>query len=380
MNQPARRSRVERGGSDADSDQLGTTESSSCRSCRENSDQQVPVHGIVFRNDMWLIRHAPPPYGLAGWMVIQPMRHVAGVQDFTDEEAANFGPFLRHCQRVLQETTGAARMYTAAMGESTPHVHIHMVPRYEQMPNDSKGWSVFELQLLAESRAITVESDAVEAIVMAYRHALTLDPPPEATPSDRQLHAPMRPLEPREGTVVVRPYEDGDLESIAEITKRAWGGMTMAELRERRFGLVSGRSWQSHKVDAVTTDIAANPSGTLVACVGTTVVGYGTFRVDGDVGTVGNNAVDPEWQGKGIGSALLGRVVDSLVDSGVTMLEVVTFQHDLAARAIYEKFGFEEIATSVHLARAAHIPDSADGQPSAAPSFVEEVESSEVVH
>lgn len=149
-----------------------------CRSCRENNGIDVPTHGVVTRTDRWLIRHAPPPYGLAGWMVIQPIRHIAGPEYFSDDEAREFGVVLRHTQRVLKETTGALRMYTAVMAESVPHMHVHLVPRYEHMPRGMKGWAVFDVHRLAEAGELEVDSDAVEDIVARYRLALEKDPLP----------------------------------------------------------------------------------------------------------------------------------------------------------------------------------------------------------
>ena len=67
-------------------------------------------------------------------MMLISQRHVAGPAHFDDREAASFGPTLRHLERTLEELTGALRIYTAAMGESHPHFHCHMVPRYAETP------------------------------------------------------------------------------------------------------------------------------------------------------------------------------------------------------------------------------------------------------
>jgi diadenosine tetraphosphate (Ap4A) HIT family hydrolase len=148
-----------------------------CRSCLENNGVVEPVHGVVLRNALWLVRHSPPPYGLKGWMVVQPIRHIASPVYFNDEEATDYGRFLRHCERILQETTGAIRMYTAALGEGAPHLHTHMVPRYADMPLGLKGWSVFDVHRLAEAGELLVDPQDVETIVQQYRQALSEDPP-----------------------------------------------------------------------------------------------------------------------------------------------------------------------------------------------------------
>lgn len=148
-----------------------------CVSCRQNAGEADVPGGVAYRDDLWLVRHSPPPYGLAGWMVIQPMRHVPHPGEFTDGEAARFGPFLRHCLRVLQRVTGAPKMYVAAMGESIPHVHVHLVPRYAKMPLGLKAWGVFDVHRLAAKHEIVVDPGEVQRLVDAYRAALEQDPP-----------------------------------------------------------------------------------------------------------------------------------------------------------------------------------------------------------
>lgn len=111
-------------------------------------------------------------------MLMITKRHVAGPAHFDDREAASFGPSLRHFERVLEEVTGALRIYTAAMGESFPHFHAHMVPRYAKMPNDAKAWSVFDLQRASGVGEIVVDRDDVNRITEAYRSTLALTPPP----------------------------------------------------------------------------------------------------------------------------------------------------------------------------------------------------------
>ena len=149
-----------------------------CRSCRQGRGEETPAHGVVYQDHLWLVRHSPPPYGLAGWMVVQPIRHVPSPGHFNDEEANRFGPFLRHCERTLQNVTGALKMYTATMGESVPHVHIHLVPRYAIMPADLVGWRTFEVHSKAAAGEIHIDAGEVQRIVAAYRAALVEEPPP----------------------------------------------------------------------------------------------------------------------------------------------------------------------------------------------------------
>jgi len=154
--------------------------SPTCGVCQTVSgDRAAEDPHFVIENELWHVRHAGPPFGVPGWMMLMTRRHVAGPAHFDDAEAASFGPTLRHLQRVLEQTTGALRVYTAAMGESHPHFHAHMVPRTARMPRDAKAWAVFDLQRAAGAGEITVDATAVVAAVDRYRAALRAAPPPE---------------------------------------------------------------------------------------------------------------------------------------------------------------------------------------------------------
>jgi diadenosine tetraphosphate (Ap4A) HIT family hydrolase len=125
----------------------------------------------LYEDELWHVRHAEPA-GVPGWMLLITKRHVGGPAHFDDREAAAFGPALRHFERVLEQVTGALRIYTAAMGESHPHFHAHMVPRYAEMPRDARAWSVFDLQRAVGAGEVPVELAEVQRISVAYARAL----------------------------------------------------------------------------------------------------------------------------------------------------------------------------------------------------------------
>jgi diadenosine tetraphosphate (Ap4A) HIT family hydrolase len=125
----------------------------------------------LYEDALWQVRPASPA-GVPGWMMMISKRHVGGPAHFDEREARAFGLALRHFERVLERVTGALRIYTAAMGESHPHFHAHMVPRYAQMPRDAKAWSVFNLQRAVGAGEVEVDLAKVEEISQAYALAL----------------------------------------------------------------------------------------------------------------------------------------------------------------------------------------------------------------
>lgn len=180
--------------------EVGMTLAPSCGICKKLT---LP-DGLLFENALWQVRAIDPPTAVPGWVLLVSRRHLAGPAEFDEREAASFGPTLRHLQRVLLEVTGALRIYLAAMGESSPHLHAHFVPRYPAMPKDAKAWGVFDLQRAAAAGEIPVDEAEAARVAAKYRDALTVAPPrrraeslpekePRASRTSRTTNAHVRP-------------------------------------------------------------------------------------------------------------------------------------------------------------------------------------------
>lgn len=102
-----------------------------CVICRMNDPNDELYVDVLAENKLWLVYHWKPEKApLPGYLMFHSQRHVQGPADFTDEEAANFTFAIRHVSRILREVTGADRIYTIAIGETGPHLHAHLIPRY----------------------------------------------------------------------------------------------------------------------------------------------------------------------------------------------------------------------------------------------------------
>ena len=112
--------------------------------------------------------------------MLQTWRHVQGPAHFTDEEAKAFGPVLRHLSRALEVVSGAARVYTIALGESFPHMHAHLIPRYSDLPDEYIAMGITDLFRAVSSREIKGVADAeILSISEALRRSLAENPPPQ---------------------------------------------------------------------------------------------------------------------------------------------------------------------------------------------------------
>jgi len=87
------------------------------------------------------------------------------------------------------------------------------------------------------------------------------------------------------------------------------------------------------------------PDTCFVAVVDQQVVGYSLGAPDGhdqDAGWILTVAVNPKFQGLGIGQALTFTLMDAMTARGMTTL-FLTVEPSNPAKALYEKYGFRDI-------------------------------------
>jgi RimJ/RimL family protein N-acetyltransferase len=149
--------------------------------------------------------------------------------------------------------------------------------------------------------------------------------------------------------LIIRPMVSADLEAIRDITWRGWDDVTWWELLERRHGPWTAKSWRDRKAESVVAQCSSAPDTVLVAELGGRVVGYATFHYTPEdrLGEVGNNCVDPQFRGRGIGTRLIAAVLQKLRELGAKVVTVTTMERDLPARRVYEKNGFVELGKSL---------------------------------
>lgn len=148
----------------------------------------------------------------------------------------------------------------------------------------------------------------------------------------------------------IRAYCPGDLAAVEEITRAAWKGVIIAEALEARHGELGGKPAIEWKVEQISRACHEKPDALFVAEAEGRVAGYAFFSVDlcRSIGEVCNNAVHPDFQGRGIGGAMNRHILGHFRSLGLKFAQVTTLEHDLPAQRVYLKNGFRELARSIH--------------------------------
>jgi diadenosine tetraphosphate (Ap4A) HIT family hydrolase len=81
------------------------------------------------------------------------------MSQLTPQEAAVLGPLLSALSEALETVFPARKAYVAFLAEAEgfEHLHIHVVPRQDDMPPERRGKRVFDWLDMPEGEAVTDE-------------------------------------------------------------------------------------------------------------------------------------------------------------------------------------------------------------------------------
>lgn len=111
---------------------------SACPFCEQGRPEATP-HGVRFFagavSDAYLVR-ADIQRGLS--VVVFRGRHVVEPFELDAREAAAYGSEVLRVARALREVLRPLKLNYDVLGNSVPHLHTHLVPRYADDPRP--GW------------------------------------------------------------------------------------------------------------------------------------------------------------------------------------------------------------------------------------------------
>ena len=139
-----------------------------CLACRSNSNQVLAPGGVIYQDELWRLEHVLGPITMEGWLVLKPLRHVEMFADLTADEAARFGLLVRRATQAMAEILAPTKIYVVLFAEAAnaAHIHLHMIPRYSDTPEERRGPDDFELL-----RQAVVQQRNLGSLVAAEREA-----------------------------------------------------------------------------------------------------------------------------------------------------------------------------------------------------------------
>jgi diadenosine tetraphosphate (Ap4A) HIT family hydrolase len=115
-----------------------------CYACKQSARSSRPPREAVWAEPGWRVAHDFNS-SLAGWLVVVPTRHIEVLDQLTTTEAETLGRLLRDASLALKAVTNCLKTYVMlfAEAEGFAHLHLHVVPRSPDLPDDRRGPAVF---------------------------------------------------------------------------------------------------------------------------------------------------------------------------------------------------------------------------------------------
>ncbi len=109
--------------------------SSDCIFCRKVD--------LIYQGELTFISQDKYPAS-PGHLLIVPNRHVPNYFDCTQEEVTELWQEVHHAKQLVEEnhkpdSYNIGINVSKAAGQSVPHTHIHLIPRYEGDVPDPRG-------------------------------------------------------------------------------------------------------------------------------------------------------------------------------------------------------------------------------------------------
>jgi diadenosine tetraphosphate (Ap4A) HIT family hydrolase len=142
----------------------------SCFICDKQARGDAAEGGVLYEDDLVYVGHMhmmgnPDVY--RGYLMVETKRHVAGLGELSEEEAAAVGSLMNRAARVLRDGAGADHVFAFVYGTGVPHLHVHLAPRYPGTPREYWGPRIREWP-----DAPTVDPESMRRLVADLRQYL----------------------------------------------------------------------------------------------------------------------------------------------------------------------------------------------------------------
>ena len=150
--------------------------------------------------------------------------------------------------------------------------------------------------------------------------------------------------------IIIRKADENDKDAVAEIAALGWmpiyNGYRMA-LTDEIYSKVYTEDPIEIKMEKMKK--AVLDDRVFVAEIDGVVCGFASYMIEGEIGALKENAVHPDYKGRGIAGMLYERLIKLFRESGCSVARVMTGLDEAhaPARRAYEKLGFSKNTSSV---------------------------------
>ena len=127
-----------------------------CQLIENRNVDAVPIWDSILRSQRFDVAHAYNT-SLPGLIVVITKRHIAAIDEMTEEESIELGRLIRKVSIGLKQAVSCRKSYVLQFAEKEghSHVHFHIVPRMEDLADEHKGANIFHYLGVDEDDRVT---------------------------------------------------------------------------------------------------------------------------------------------------------------------------------------------------------------------------------
>jgi diadenosine tetraphosphate (Ap4A) HIT family hydrolase len=140
--------------------------------CQLIAGERKLIGGRIFQTEHWVVEHCVGTLGV-GTLILKPFRHVVGLAEMSDAEAADLGPLMQRATAVIKALTDADQVYACLWSHAnwTPgHIHFVLQPTWNALRSRYPGPGP-TLQMAMFTEAQSLDPDAVQSLCARARSA-----------------------------------------------------------------------------------------------------------------------------------------------------------------------------------------------------------------
>jgi diadenosine tetraphosphate (Ap4A) HIT family hydrolase len=127
-----------------------------CELTNRRDANTAPLWDSIYRTQYWDVVHCNST-SLLGWLILVARRHIAAVDEMSEEEAVELGKLIRQVSATLKQLLGCTKTYVVQFAEAPghQHVHFHIVPRMPNQLDEHQGLGIFKNLGVSEAERVS---------------------------------------------------------------------------------------------------------------------------------------------------------------------------------------------------------------------------------
>ncbi|XEC95264.1 HIT family protein [Paenibacillus tarimensis] len=97
-----------------------------CIICQKHRNESKD---LLFQGEHWKIYYGPYESQVAGYMYLEPDRHIENWSEFSTIELNEMTLLIQRSENILLELLKVERLYVVTISEAVRHLHLHLIPR-----------------------------------------------------------------------------------------------------------------------------------------------------------------------------------------------------------------------------------------------------------